>query len=272
MAAWQRGQKLGTKRGTASSSRNRLSIFERIRSGDVRLETITSTDYSHIKTMISMRKGLRREVHRLWWEMYAIYCLFASSRGHGNVQDNRLNNAKYPGLAHWIVQQRSKVNGDYNTSTRTRPLTQEEFGALEDAGMIWNLSKHEWERDLILFDRYFEEYPEGHTCSGKMSDYITKGTLDDGFESDGQRVWLGNRIACLRRAIEFQCDQIPKYSDLRNEPDGKKRNKHLGTTFDLCESQINDLIRVNFTMGRATGFQSLHAYLEGKNVDYQHTV
>ena len=210
--------------------------------------------------MVRMRQGRRFWDDRKWWERYAIYCLFSSSRGHGHVIVSTVDNAKYPGLENWYRYQRANY----------RLLTQEKRDALENAGMIWDRSKHEWERQLILFDKYFEEYPD--YFAGDTQKYVAYGTLDDGYESDHEKVRLGVNINDLRARIAFQCDQIPKYSDLRNEPDGKKRNKHLGMIDDLCESQINDLKRVNFTMGRATGFQSLHAYLDGKNIDYQHTV
>lgn len=218
--------------------------------------------------MVRMRQGRRFWDDRKWWERYAIYCLFSSSRGHGHVIVSTVDNAKYPGLENWYRYQRANY----------RLLTQEKRDALENAGMIWDRSKHEWERQLILFDKYFEEYPD--YFAGDTQKYVAYGTLDDGYESDHEKVRLGVNINDLRARIAFQCDQIPKYSKLRKEPDVKKRNKHLqnkgGCFFDLCESQINDLIRVNFTMKcgvRGSGTcVPLHEYLVGKNIDYQYEV
>ena len=141
---------------------------------------------------------------------------------------------------------------------------------------------------MILYDRYFEKYadgdPAGYTTVSKLRTYVVDGSLDDGFESDGQEVRLGDKMYQLRKRIAYQCWENPDYDARREEPNGTKRNKHLKTCMDLTPSQIKDLIRVNFTMkygGRGTGRRSfvmpLNKYLEsrrqvGKNIDYRYGV
>ena len=228
--------------------------------------------------MVLMHQGRHTRDEQLWWEKYALYHLFISNEGHGNVINNPDNNAKYPDLAVWIAQQRAvKV-----------ARSQEEVDALENMGMIWDLDKLYWQRDLILYDRYFEKYadgdPAGYTTVSELLKYVDDGSLDDGFENDGQKVKLGEKIYILRKRIAYQCWENPDYDARREEPDGSKRNKHLKTVMDLTPSQINDLIRVNFTMkcgGRGTRMRSfmmpLNKYLEsrrlvGKTIDYQYQV
>ena len=225
--------------------------------------------------MVLMHQGRHTRDEQLWWEKYALYHLFISNEGHGNVIGNPVNNAKYPDLGQWIINQRR----DYKLR---QCRTQEEIDSLENVGMIWDLDKLYWERDLILYDRYFEKYadgdPAGYTTVRELLEYVDDGSLDDGFENDGQEVRLGEKIYQLRRRIAYQCWENPDYDARREEPNGTKRNKHLKTCMDLTPSQINDLIRVNFTMkyGGTGKSVSLHEYLErrpvGKNIDYRYTV
>ena len=142
---------------------------------------------------------------------------------------------------------------------------------------------------MILYDRYFEKYTDGDpagysTVNELLQEYVVDGALDDSFESDGQEVRLGDKMYQLRKRIAYQCWENPDYDARRNEPNGSIRNKHLRTCMDLTPSQINDLIRVNFTMkcgGWGTGMRSfmmpLNKYLEscrqvGKNIDYRYEV
>ena len=89
-----------------------------------------------------MRQGIRSRDEQLWWETYALFLLFSANEGHCNVILNPVNNAKYPNLAEWIRRQRRYY--------KVRKVhTQEQIDALENGGMIWNLDKLCWERDLI---------------------------------------------------------------------------------------------------------------------------
>ena len=140
--------------------------------------------------MVLMRQGRRSRDDQVWWEKYALYHLFISNEGHGNVIHNPDNAAKYPDLAQWICTQRSNY--------KLRQFrTQEQIDALENTGMIWDLDKLYWQRDLILYDRYFEKYadgdPAGYTTVRELRKYVDDGSLDDGFESDGQEVKLGEK-------------------------------------------------------------------------------
>ena len=225
-----------------------------------------------------MRQGRRTRCEPLWWEKYALYHLFISNERHGNVIKNPYNTAKYPDLADWITQQRARK---VSLETNRREM----FDALDNAGMIWDLDKHYWERDLKLLDRYFEKYadddPPGYSTVVELRKYVVDGSLDDGFESDGQEVKLGEKIHALRRRIAYQCWDT-NFNDRREEPIGSIRNKHLNTTMDLTPSQIKDLIRVNFTIkcgGWGTGMASfmmpLNDYLERrhwKKIDYRYAV
>ena len=233
--------------------------------------------------MVAMRQGRRSRDDQVWWEKYALYYLFISNEGHGNVIHNPDNTAKYPYLAKWIGNQRSKYK-------RRQFLTQEQIDALENTGMIWDLDKLYWQRDLILYDRYFEKYadgdPSGYTTVRELRTYVVDGSLDDGFESDGQEVKLGYKIYTLRKRIAYQCWENPDYDARREELNGTKRNKHLKTCMDLTPSQINDLIRVNFTMKCDGRYRSttrrvlmpLNKYLESRrqdglrNIDYRYEV
>ena len=58
--------------------------------------------------------------------------------------------------------------------------TQEQIDALENTGMIWDLDKLHWQRDLILYDRYFEKYadgdPAGYTTVSELLKYVDDGS------------------------------------------------------------------------------------------------
>merc|ERR1711865_1276759 len=101
-------------------------------------------------------------------------------------------------LAYWIGKQR------INYKLR-QYRTQEQIDALENTGIIWDLDKLYWERDLILYDRYFEKYangdPVGYTNVHEFQAYVVEGALDDGSESDGQEVRLGDKMYQLRKRI-----------------------------------------------------------------------
>ena len=220
--------------------------------------------------MVLMRQGRRNRDEQVWWEKYALFHLFSTNERHSNVISNSYNDAKYPDLGQWIRQQR----------TRRTTRTQEQIDALDNAGMIWDLDKFNWERDLKVFDRYFEKYADRDPLSNSRDfrTFEVDGFLDDGFESDGQKVNVGSRIIKLRRRIAYQCWEDTDYNSRRRLVNGAKRNKHIKTTKDLTPSQIKDLIRVNFTIKcRGTGmWVPLHEYLErrpvGKKIDYRYEI
>ena len=224
-----------------------------------------------MKAMVLMRQGRRNRDEQVWWEKYALFHLFSTNERHSNVISNSYNDAKYPDLGQWIRQQR----------TRRTTRTQEQIDALDNAGMIWDLDKLYWERDLKVFDRYFEKYADRDplfSTTREFRKYVVDGSLDDGFESDGQKVNLGGKIYLLRRRIAYQCWEHTDYNSRRRLVNGTKRNKHLKTHFDLTPSQIKDLIQVNFTIkcGGTGMCVPLHEYLEsrpvGMKIDYQHAL
>ena len=236
----------------------------------MQLETITPTDYSSMKSMVLMRQVRREREEQVWLEKYALFHLFSTNERHSNVISNSYNNAKYPDLSKWIRHQRNEL----------RFRTQEQIDALDNAGMIWDLDKLYWERDLKVFDRYFEKFADRDPLSNShdFRKFEVDGSLDDGFESDGQKVNVGSRIIKLRRRIAYQCWEDTDYNSRRRLVNGTKRNKHIKTTTDLTPSQIKDLIRVNFTMRErySDTCVPLHEYLErrpvGMKIDYQHAL
>ena len=83
-----------------------------------------------------------------------------------------------------------------------------------------------------------------------MIEHPAYGNIDNGYENDNQEVLIEKHIQVLRRRIKYQCGQDSKYyKPLCGISDGYVRNKHLKVKLDLCESQINDLLQVNFKMG-----------------------